>query len=284
MTENKLPTMKDFRLLLAGIILLLLIILLGVFTWLWKNNGKNIDPLPIMVNENASTASSMGIGSGDEEDENDLDSVAAMVLHLQAEESLQVALDAVIVKFESRYPKIQVLARYVPNQALLTLPETTNEPSPPIIQTDMIIADGSLNQNQLAPLQTTLNETQAKLNQIKINAGETTQNNNEENEEGQNTADTIDDNNGVRNLTSFSYALKGELPVDGVILTDNPVASSFRNFILSSAGQDVLKQYDYNNIDGYKNSMDDLFNPTSRAKSASDDSSVKVADALSNGE
>ena len=43
--------MRDYKLLLAGIILLLLLIIVGVISWLWLNNSKNIDHLPILSRE-----------------------------------------------------------------------------------------------------------------------------------------------------------------------------------------------------------------------------------------
>lgn len=289
--------MKDYKLLLIGLILLLLIVFIGLFTWLWQNNRKNIDPLPIMTNEDANGQLST---SASEEPE----AVDSNILYVQAEDKLQVPLDDVIISFEKRYPDVQVLARYVPTKMVLTLPDASvsdNESPPFIIDIDMIMADDSLTKTHLSPLQTKLNDAQNQNNQSKVSANGMAQgstaadrmnvnpNNNvdSENEAGNEVvttaAKTQTDNNEARNLASFSYALKGTQAIDGVILTDNPIAISFRNFLLSSTGQDILKKYDYDNIDGYKNSMDDLFNPTSRAKSAVGESSVNVADALSNG-
>ena len=82
---------------------------------------------------------------------------------------------------------------------------------------------------------------------------------------------------------SFSYALKNKQAADGVILTQNPVAINFRNFLLSSTGQDILSRHDYENIDGYKNEMADLFKSSSQGKQATGEHSVDVAEALSNG-
>lgn len=92
------------------------------------------------------------------------------------------------------------------------------------------------------------------------------------------------DNAEARTLNSFSYALRDKQTLEGVILTENTAAINFRNFLLSSTGQDILEKYDYYNIEGYKNSVDDLFNPTSRAQKTSNTNTVNVADALSNGE
>ena len=77
--------------------------------------------------------------------------------------------------------------------------------------------------------------------------------------------------------------MKEKQALEGVILTENTAAINFRNFLLSSTGQDILEKYDYYNIEGYKNSVNDLFNPTSRAQEAANANTVNVADALSNG-
>lgn len=224
-----------------------------------------MDPLPIMANEDANSQSTPNLSEKP-------DAIASNILYVQAEDKLQVPLDDVITSFESRYPSVQVLARYLPTKTLLTLPDTKNsdsQPSPFIVNIDLIIADDKLPKTRLVPLQSLINDAQTKVNQSKVNANGISQD------------DTA--NNEARSIASFSYALKGSQAVDGVILTDNPIAISFRNFLLSSVGQDILKKHDYDNIDGYKNTMDDLFNPTSGAKSAIGESSVEVADALSNG-
>ncbi len=263
--------MKDYKLLLAGLTLLLLIIFLGILSWLWLSNRKNMDPLPITANENEPSS----IDSAEY-----TNTIITSILYVQAEDKIQVPLDEVIVRFEARYPSVQVLVRYVPSESLLTLPNTRtsdNVPSPFIVNTDIIIANDKLTQARLTSLQALINNAQTERNQIKINANGMV--------EGT-TGDLINqapDNNEARNLVSFSYALKGTQAVDGVVLTDNPVAMSFRNFVLSSAGQDILEKYDYDNIDGYKNSVDDLFNSTSATKKTIGKPSVKVADALSNG-
>ncbi|WP_201527035.1 hypothetical protein [Psychrobacter frigidicola] len=267
--------MKNYKLLLAGLILLLLIILIGVFTWLWSSNRKNMDPLPITVSEHEQSTT---------DTEGDAKTTATSILYVQAEDEIQVPLDDVIIKFESRFPNVQVLAHYVPTKALFTLPDTrvsSNELSSLIddIDVDVIIANDKITQTRLALLQNLIDNAQTERNQSQVNANGMRQ----ESVVADSATSTETANNEARNLTSFSYATKDTHSVDGVILTNNPVAVSFRNFLLSSAGQDVLKNYDYDNIDGYKNSMDDLFNPSFRAKEARGQSSVKVADALSNG-
>lgn len=265
--------MKDYKLLLAGLILLLLILFIALFTWLWTNNRKNIDPLPIMAHQNEFTTT-----EGDDES-----MVADRVLYMQIEESLQEPFSDVIVSFESRYPYIQVLASYLPSNTLLTLSDastsrnTQSSESELAASIDVIIANDKLSQERLAPLQAAL-----KTAQNEVNASST---------DNLTKDKTIDAEDGLaqtssteaRTLTSFSYALKDEQALEGVILTDNTAAINFRNFLLSSTGQDILKKYDYYNIEGYRNSVSDLFSPTTSPKTGSNDTSVDVADALSNG-
>lgn len=275
--------MRDYKLLLAGLILLLLIIFIAIFTWLWTSNRKNMDPLPIMANNNDTSSA-----------DNDENTIVKSTLHIQAEDGLQAPLDAVIASFQARYPNMQILTNYVPSTALLTLSDndfadshrTDDERTSFVVNTDLIIADGKLSKERLAPLQEQLKTAQDKYNQNKLNDSSAQD---KTAEDGVNTTDTEvtahakNDNTNTRSLSSFGYALQGEQAVDGVVLTQNPAAINFRNFLLSSTGQDILSQHDYTNIDGYKNDMDNLFQPSSRAKQATGELSVDVSDALSNG-
>ena len=275
--------MRDYKLLLAGLILLLLIIFIAIFTWLWTSNRKNMDPLPIMANNNDTSSA-----------DNDENTIAKSTLHIQAEDGLQAPLDAVIASFQARYPNIQILTNYVPSAALLTLSDndfadshrTDDERASFLIDTDLIIANGKLSKERLAPLQEQLKTAQDKHNQNKLNDSSTQV---KKAEDGVDEADAEvaahakSDNTNTRSLSSFGYALQGEQAVDGVVLTQNPAAINFRNFLLSSTGQDILSQHNYTNIDGYKNDMDNLFQPSSRAKQATGELSVDVSDALSNG-
>ena len=276
--------MKDYKLLLAGLILLLLAIFIALIAWLWTHNRKSIDPLPIMAGENESAAA-----KGDETAKTVPDSI----LYVRAAKSLQVPLDDIIVSFESRYPHIQVLASYVAPNTLLTLLDNdinANNDSDAAFNTDIIIANDRLSAERLAPLQAKLTASQHQDNQSKANANtvitedETDSENTDSENANSEQAATENDNKEARTLTSFNYALKDKQELEGVILTDRTVAVSFRNFLLSSTGQGILEKYDYYNINGYKNSVNDLFQPTSRAKKASGDNPVDVADALSNGD
>ncbi|MBZ1391432.1 hypothetical protein ACQKCW_02390 [Psychrobacter pacificensis] len=275
--------MKDYKLLLAGLILLLLAIFIALIAWLWTHNRKSIDPLPIMAGENESAAA-----KGDETAKTVPDSI----LYVRAAKSLQVPLDDIIVSFESRYPHIQVLASYVAPNTLLTLLDNdinANNDSDAAFNTDIIIANDRLSAERLAQLQAKLTASQHQDNQSKANANtvitedETDSENTDSENANSEQAATENDNKEARTLTSFNYALKDKQELEGVILTDRTVAVSFRNFLLSSTGQGILEKYDYYNINGYKNSVNDLFQPTSRAKKASGDNPVDVADALSNG-
>ena len=275
--------MRDYKLLLAGLILLLLIIFIAIFTWLWTSNRKNMDPLPIMANNNDTSSA-----------DNDENTIAKSTLHIQAEDGLQAPLDAVIASFQARYPNMQILTNYVPSAALLTLSDndfadshrTDDERASFLIDTDLIIANGKLSKERLAPLQEQLKTAQDKHNQNKLNDSSTQV---KKAEDGVDEADAEvaahakSDNTNTRSLSSFGYALQGEQAVDGVVLTQNSAAINFRNFLLSSTGQDILSQHNYTNIDGYKNDMDNLFQPSSRAKQATGELSVDVSDALSNG-
>ncbi|PKG36207.1 hypothetical protein [Psychrobacter sp. Sarcosine-3u-12] len=275
--------MKDYKLLLAGLLLLLLMILIAVFTWLWSSNRKNMDPLPILASESET------IAEGTDED---ADTSADRTLYLQIEDSLQIPLDHVITSFESRYPHVQVFTNYVNSTALLTLPNNNhngNESAPVVTHADIIIADNILSSERLLPLQTKLKDAQDKRSQSSVDTDDATQdstdslNVSELFSEADAATDTSD-NTEARRLNSFSYALRDEHALDGVILTHNTVAINFRNFLLSSTGQDILKKYNYYNIEGYKNSVDELFKPTSQAKKPLGDNGEDVADALSNGE
>lgn len=265
--------MKDYKLVLAGLIILLLVIFIAIFTWLWTSNRKNMDPLPIMSNESESTPS-----------EDDGETVAKSSLHMQAEESLQVPLDEVIARFQLRYPNVEIMTSYVASAALLTLSDSKavdSEPSTFIVDTDIIIANDSLSAERLAPLQEKLKIAQDKQNQSKAKKGMVEDTIDADSSAEEVAAKGETDNTNTRSLVSFSYALQETKKVDGVILTQNPSALSFRNFLLSSTGQDILSGHDYESIDGYQSDMAKLFKPNAQGKQATGELSVDVADAIS---
>ena len=266
--------MKDYKLLLAGLILLLLTIFIAVFIWLWTSNRKNTDPLPIMASESEADSSMKGDKSRE---------IADSVLYIRAEEKLQIPLDDIIVSFESRYPHVQVLASYVFSNDLLTVPSSgSTKDKLFVFDTDMIITnDDSLSTERVSLLQSELQQAQDRNGQSQKST-EASDISNASDKNSDNS--THDKDKKIHTLNPFNYALKDEQALEGVILTDDTTAINFRNFLLSSTGQDILKKYDYENISGYKNSVNDLFKPTSQAKNASGDHAVDVTDALSNGE
>lgn len=251
--------MKNYKRLLAGLVSLLLIMMTGILSWLWFNNNKNIDPLPILSREESQLATQ----NSERVKDNDTlkDNKELNTLYLQAQESLQVPLDDIIVSFEARYPHIQVLTHYVPAARLFTLDNTN--------ATDMIIANDQLSDSLLVLLQDELN---SNIENDIVNPPLSSNNNSI-----QNTDDA------ARTLNPFSYAMKNSKSLEAVILSDKPIAISFRNFLVSSTGQDILRQYEFDSIDDYQNSVDDLFNPTSNGKTAVEQSKV-VTDTLTNGE
>lgn len=265
--------MKDYKLLAVSLLTVLLIIAIGLFAWLWHNNRKTINPLPIAVSQNEQAAL------------DNINTAPITILQVQADQKMQIVLNDLVDKFKQRYPNVQLLVHYVPTSSLFLLADTkadTNAPSQQhsdvMVDRDVIIADGKITQSQLSLLQDVLNKAQSKRNASNGNgmAQETNQPNNI-------VPSMINDNNQARHLASFNYAIKNGQTIDGIILTENPIASNFRNFLLSSSGQDVLKQHGYDDIDGYKNSVNELFNPASSHKQARGESSVKLAEALSNG-
>lgn len=263
--------MKDYKRVLIAIALLLLLVIIGLLSWLWLSNRKNMDPLPVMVSDSAMISAT----TNEQEDPDSGNEVATTVLYIQAENRLQPALDDIIARFEARYPSVKPSVRYVPSAQLLTLPtvdvsQNTSDLAQPLKATiDVIIADSNLDDARLSALQTLIDEAQSELNENQIGDNQI-----------QADGSTQVDNNEARTLSSFSYAIKASKPVDGVILTNNPGAVSLRNFLLSSVGQDILNNYEYSNIDGYDNSMDDLFNDSSSGVIED----VEVTDILQNGQ
>ena len=266
--------MKDYKLLLAGLVFLLLTIFIAVCIWLWTNNRKNTDPLPIMANGSEPNSSTKG---------NEPREIADSVLYIRAEEKLQIPLDDIIVSFEARYPHVQVLASYVSSNDILTVSRGNNDEdknSNFVFDTDIIITnDDNLSTERISLLQSELQQTQDRSSQKNIEGAGIN-----DVSDKSNVTNTHSEGKKIQTLNPFKYALKDERALEGVILTDDTTAINFRSFLLSSTGQDILRKYGYENISGYKNSVNDLFKPTSQAKNASGDHTVDVTDALSNGE
>lgn len=267
--------MKSYKLILIAIIILLLIIFVGVFAWLWKNNSKNMNPLPIMTSDQNQTI--------EDEDAEAVD-IIANILFIQAETSVQPALDDLIKSFTSRYAHTDILTHYVSSNELLSLPKRSlndDTPSPSILSVDMIIAHDKLSTERLLPLQKLLEKDNDTSNSDEadtfpvVTIKEAT-------DEIAIKSKTNSDNVNTRQLNAFTYALKDKQAADGVILTENPTAVSFRNFMLSTTGQDILKKYRFDNIEGYKNSVGDLFNTGTKPKSSNSGEPEDVIKAITN--
>lgn len=266
--------MRDFKRLIVGFLSLLVIIVIGVFSWSWVSNSRSANPLPIMASNDIQPSV-----------EDDSDTLSTITLSVQAVDDLQTPLEDIITRFEYLYPKIKVTTRYVPSTFLLKLSDLdtdtdadshasndTNKAAH-VVNIDLIISENKLKQDDLTLLQLNKNAPSKTSTKPQVDKTDTAKN-------GPNHKhSSADADNEAWNPTPFSYALKGSQSADGVILTDNPAAITFRNFLLSSSGQDILKKYGYDDIDGYKNSVDELFNPSSNKTTADD--SVEVADALS---
>ena len=254
--------MRDYKLVFAGLVLLFIFIIFGVFSWLWINNQKNTNPLPILSGKDVQL-----MQENTKEDSDEVKSNAdANTLHIQAQQPLQVPLDEVIVRFEARYPQIQVLTNYVPATALLTLDNTNT--------TDIVIADDQLSDSLLSLLQDELDRNvENNIVNPPVQSGVDTDPEEE----------TAAENSGTRTLNPFGYAIKNSQMLEGVIVSAKPVAINFRNFLISSNGQDILREYQFDDINGYQNSVDDLFNPTSNGKTTTEKTEV-VKDALTNSE
>lgn len=251
--------MKDYKRVLIALASFILLVVIAILSWLWLHNRKNMDPLPVMVSDSAAIdATTNEYKASDNNDPSD-DEVATEVLYIQAEDELQPALGDILTRFEARYPSIAVAIRYVPTAQLLSLPtvdiknvNSTDLAQPLEATIDVIIANGDLDEARLSALQALMYDAQAKLNENQVDADPI-----------QADATTQVDNNEARTLVSFNYALKDSQTVDGVILTQNPAAINLRNFMLSSIGQDILNDYNYDSIDSYQNNRDEIFNDSS---------------------
>lgn len=287
---------KDYKLLIVGALLLALIVLVLICAWLWSHNRKNINPLPVVADTSAN-----------EMPTEDGEPIHNATVHIKADTALERVIDDLIVRFESRYPNIQVTVDYTNKGALFTVEANDAKEKGNLVDTDIIMTDAKLANAQIQRLQETINQAQDERNQYlqsqnpapttpeaseeteasadtEISQAEKTQADSTDADTQEQTSTTTDKNNSeARKLSAFSYALKekqSEQMLQGIVLTNNPAAVSFRNYVLSSAGQDILGRYNYGHIDGYQKSIDELFNPT---VAENKEPTVDVADALKDG-
>ncbi len=162
---------------------------------------------------------------------------AALIIQIDA--SLKPAMTEILSQFNHRYPKIKIITSYVSRDEVFNLDHQADG------QPDIIITNQSLTQSQLNALQ----------------------------KQADNLADLQTQHSVAKKnlslLMPFSYAVKSQQSLEAIIITDNPVALQLRNFLLSSSGQDLLTQQGFEDIDGYKNQVDDLFNPKMNINSKS---------------
>ena len=284
---------KDHKLLLVGALILTLIVFVLICAWLWSHNRKNINPVPIVADTRTNETAS-----------DSREPIHTSTVHIQADESLEQVLNDLIVRFESRYPNIQVTIDYTNKNALFSIQANDADAKGYLVDTDIIMADTKLAKAQIERLQALIDQLQNERNQHKQSQQPAPQTSEEadkqaeerdtntetedqqaDNTDGSNSAESqnTQNNSESRTLSAFSYALQEQQSnqaLEGIVLTENPSAVSFRNYVLSSTGQDILARYDYGYIDGYQKSIDDLFNPTTVDNK---EPTVDVADALSNG-
>ena len=222
--------MKKIKSILVGLILLTTTLLMAALSWMWQRNSLNVNPLPIpasntdlliAASDNFTSTETVGLATPDTQ------AVNPVSAHIQlcADRSIQPALDALITSFKQRYTYLNVVATY-----------TNSAPT----YDDCAVR----HQDILLFAQPITAQTLDRL---------------------QNTASTSNDNS--ENLFEagsyvrpFNYSLQHKQRLMGVQLTDKAGAISLRNYLLSSMGQDIFVQFGYDNIDGYRNQVADLFN------------------------
>lgn len=205
--------MKAFSLLMIALALLATI-LLGAFAWLWYNNQKPIDPLPIATYGTKVTA----------ENETQQKNKVQTTIVIQADSALRPALDEVSSRFSQRYPDLKPSIHYTDSRQVFAI---NPQSQPPV---DLIISHQNISLSQIAALQALIDRSNAP-------------------------------NQKAQTLSPFGFAIVSGQAIEGAVLTNNPIATQFRNFLISSSGQDILAQHGFKGIDNYKNQVDDLFNP-----------------------
>ncbi|WP_131668903.1 hypothetical protein [Psychrobacter pygoscelis] len=224
--------MKKIKAILIGLILLTTTLLMAALSWMWQRNSLNVNPLPIpatsadllaAANDSFTSAKTVGLVTSDTQ----AVTVNPTSSHIQlcADRSIQPALDALITSFKQRYTDLNVVATY-----------TNSAP----ISKDCAVH----HQDILLFAQPITAQTLDRIQSIA----------NKPNDDSQSllAAESY--------VRPFSYSLQQKQRLMGVQLTDKPGAISLRNYLLSSMGQDIFVQFGYDNIDGYRNQVADLFN------------------------
>ena len=259
--------MQKFKSILIGLILLIATSLIALLSWMWQRNSHNINPLPIPANDielslpiegggaEGNTTDDFGAADNGTDNKGTDNNAAGQSGHplvteqLQAcaDEQIQPALTEVMIKFERRYPTIDIKITYVDSATFLQ--------DCPIDQQDMLLLARPLSPSTLTALETPNHTPGTQLTN------------------GAERATSKDHNS---DLTPFAYTLKQDKRFEGVILSDSTPAVNLRNYLLSSVGQETFVQFGYDSIDGYSNQVDDLFNPKLKSLSQKDDTILPV--------
>lgn len=250
--------MQKFKSILIGLILLIATSLITLLSWMWQRNSHNINPLPIPANDTELTLPIEGGGvKGHGTDVNGVGDNATAgqnghplvteQLQACADEQIQPALTEVMIKFERRYPTIDVKITYVDSATFLQ--------DCPIDQQDMLLLARPLSQSTLTALETPNHTTGMQL---------------------KNSAERATSKDHNSDITPFAYTLKQDKRFEGVVLSDSTPAVNLRNYLLSSVGQETFVQLGYKSIDGYSNQVDDLFNPKLKSLSQKDDTILPI--------
>lgn len=249
---------KTLKTLLLALIFLLVALLIGVFSWLWQHNAKNISPLPI-PSSNPDLADSLP-DSGDNTSASN-QSVASKPdpVRVCAANQMKEALEALLVSFSQRYPKTEVVANYTTASKLITDCPASQQDLMLFMQPLSAITMQSLKTSSITQTSSST-ATEAKP-QLPAN-----------------DHSALQHSETRSNVRAFNYALFEGKRLEGVLLSDHSAAISLRNFILSSTGQDILVEHGYDNIEGYNNRVDNLFNTNSNPPA--DTPEEKLAEAV----
>lgn len=252
--------MTKFKSILIGLILLAVTLLMAALAWLWQHNNKTINPLPIPTSKqelanpvadetNDSVLGDMvnsGIDSDNKVKDADMNTAHSQV-SVCADDVLRAPLNTAVVNFERRYANLNVKVVYLPRHQML-------EPKPLITgcdidHQDIVLFSQSIPTALLESIKDATNQAENPASSppaITADAVATDQ---------QKPSETL------ANVRLFNYALKDKQRLEGALLSDKTAAISLRNYLLSSLGQDIFGRYGFDNIDGYNNQVDDLFNP-----------------------
>ena len=146
--------MKDYKILMIGILLLILIVLILLCAWLWSHNRKYINPVPVIADTSSNELSAK-----------DSETIYNASVHIQADKALERILNDLIVHFESRYPSIQVTVDYMTKAALFSVQTNDADSKDYLVDTDIIMTNNSLAEVQIEHLQNIVNQAQDHRNQ-----------------------------------------------------------------------------------------------------------------------